>query len=319
MGGWVAARAASTPRSSDHHPSPITPPCPPPAVPHQQTGVHGNPVTVELNKVSSLRMSVGWEQRRTYTASGSALSYALERQLDGWESDFTALVTGASANQSLGDVAAQLAELRRLSGSNLAALRARLGVRIEVPYAASLSQLSALYYDNATSFGGVDDIVLGGYSALTDALAAQLGPSRLRFRTPVAAISHGDSNATVVLAGGGTLRAQYVVSTLPLGVLQAGDVHHDPAFPTEALSALSRLGVGHMSKVVLWFDEVSGGGMEVVGARWWDGQAAGRELWATVHTPAAHPCALPPPHCPLPATDFLGRQQVRARPWRRPL
>ena len=177
-------------------------------MPHQQTGVHGNPVTVELNKVSSLRMSVGWEQRRTYTASGSALSYALERQLDGWESDFTALVTGASANQSLGDVAAQLAELRRLSGSNLAALRARLGVRIEVPYAASLSQLSALYYDNATSFGGVDDIVLGGYSALTDALAAQLGPSRLRFRTPVAAISHGDSNATVVLAGGGTLRAQ---------------------------------------------------------------------------------------------------------------
>lgn len=110
--------------------------------------------------------------------------------------------------------------------------------------------------------------------------SCQLGSTRLRLSTPVVSIRHGDSNATVVTAAGQELSAQYIICTAPLGVLKAGHLVMDPALPEATQMALGRVGVGHLEKLWLQFDDVravesSGGQAEVGQEHAWE-DAAGR-------------------------------------------
>ena len=55
--------------------------------------------------------------------------------------------------------------------------------------------------------------------------------------------------AELRLAGGGTLRAERVVITVPLGVLKAGDVAFEPPLPESKQNAIRSLGFGVLDKV----------------------------------------------------------------------
>jgi hypothetical protein len=53
--------------------------------------------------------------------------------------------------------------------------------------------------------------------------------------------------------------ADYVVSTLPLGVLKSGMVSFDPPLSASKVEAMGRLGFGLLNKVVLRFDYTAAG------------------------------------------------------------
>ena len=59
-------------------------------------------------------------------------------------------------------------------------------------------------------------------------------------------------------ASGQELTAQYVICTVPLGVLRTGGIQLEPPLPAETEAALGRLGVGRLEKLWLEFDAVSG-------------------------------------------------------------
>ena len=193
--------------------------------------------------------------RTVYAATGQPLSVGQRAQLGSWLADFEALVSSTAANRSLADVAATLMGDLSLSDSSQELLKRSLASDLVVRYSGWLDRLSALYYDNFTSFPGVDDVVLGGYSRIVDYLAS--GLLDVRLSSPVAGISHNDSFAQVNLTSGLSLTAQYVICTVPLGVLQAGMVALDPAPPVATVDAMTRLGVGLVNKVWLYFDQES--------------------------------------------------------------
>ncbi len=89
-----------------------------------------------------------------------------------------------------------------------------------------------------------------GYSALWEKLAAGMD---VRLRTPVKRISWG-AEQVVVEAGGQEFRADRVIITLPLGVLQAQAVEFSPPLPADKQQAIAGLGAGKMDKVLLEFD-----------------------------------------------------------------
>ena len=79
----------------------------------------------------------------------------------------------------------------------------------------------------------------------------------MRLRCTVKAIHH-DSSGVMLDTSGGVMRADAVVCTLPLGVLQLrpedGGVLFSPPLPPEKQAALDRLGYGLLNKVALFFD-----------------------------------------------------------------
>lgn len=196
--------------------------------------------------------------RQLLASDGVPLTQQRRTALRRWEADLAALVGTLPPNASLADATALPQLAARAGADGLPLLQAALEARLGAQHGGALAHLSAHYHDNQTSPGGADNHVLGGYSRVPAWLAARLPPSRLRLSTPVTAVRHGDTNATVLLASGQALTAQYVISTVPVGVLQAGGLALDPGLPRQAAAALAATGVGQLEKLWLEFDEVGG-------------------------------------------------------------
>jgi monoamine oxidase len=92
----------------------------------------------------------------------------------------------------------------------------------------------------------------GGYSRIVQGMAGGLN-----MQTGTA-VSHLDySGSTVqVHTNAGTLTADFVIVTVPLGVLQNGRITFHPALPTAKQAAIGRLGMGNYEKIALKFPRI---------------------------------------------------------------
>lgn len=91
-----------------------------------------------------------------------------------------------------------------------------------------------------------------GYTSLIDAASSALD---VRLGAAVTRIQWDEDGATFDTSAGAE-RVDAVVVTLPLGVLQPDAVEFDPPLPADKREAIAGLNAGHISKVVLKFDEV---------------------------------------------------------------
>ncbi|MCB0195653.1 MAG: FAD-dependent oxidoreductase [Anaerolineae bacterium] len=89
-----------------------------------------------------------------------------------------------------------------------------------------------------------------GYSRLMEQLAAGLD---VRLNKPIKRIRWDANGVTAYTRTGETFEAQCAVVTLPLAVLQAGDVTFDPVLPAGKQAAINGLGSGHVNKLILKF------------------------------------------------------------------
>jgi lysine-specific histone demethylase 1 len=68
-------------------------------------------------------------------------------------------------------------------------------------------------------------------------------------------VSHGSTYPVVItLVSGEQIECDYVVCTIPLGVLKARTIEWTPALPAWKLEAIDRLGMGLLNKIVLIFN-----------------------------------------------------------------
>jgi monoamine oxidase len=111
-----------------------------------------------------------------------------------------------------------------------------------------ISLAGAAEYDEGSGGNLVPE---GGYRQLVEALSAGLD---VRLETPVATIEHGGPGV-VVHSGREAFEADRVVVTVPLGVLQAGALRFDPPLGDAHDSAVQRLAMATIEKVVLRFPE----------------------------------------------------------------
>ncbi|MCU1235820.1 MAG: amine oxidase [Candidatus Solibacter sp.] len=120
-----------------------------------------------------------------------------------------------------------------------AARKERIGV-------ASLAQefRAAEAIDGDSSFH-----VIAGY----DSLARAIAPSDVRLNSIVEAIEWRRGEVAVGVRDGHVLRAERVVVTIPLGVLQAGAIRFDPE-PTQILEAAHALDFGQAFRITFRFD-----------------------------------------------------------------
>lgn len=135
--------------------------------------------------------------------------------------------------------------------------------------------IANLEYSNATnmeslSLGGWDidagnewigkhTMIAGGYQRVARGLLHCPTKLDVRTNTAVRAVNyHADESsgpATIVCEDGSTVEADYVVSTIPLGVLKHKDIEFNPPLPDWKQGAIERLGFGVLNKVILVYKE----------------------------------------------------------------
>jgi monoamine oxidase len=121
-------------------------------------------------------------------------------------------------------------------------------------YAGDCDQIGAAAFHEPTFDGDgarLNFRIIEGYSELMRKLAE---PLDVRLASPVTRIEWSLEGVRVV-AGAETYEARRAIITLPLAVLQAGDVVFDPPLPADKLHAASGLGAGATMKIILRFDE----------------------------------------------------------------
>ncbi|CAJ2500943.1 Uu.00g037960.m01.CDS01 [Anthostomella pinea] len=147
---------------------------------------------------------------------------------------------------------------------------------LEYSNATNYNQLSIGGWDidAGNEWEGKHTMVVGGYQNVPLGLA--VSPSRLDIRKNAAVKkvsydSSGSEAARVECEDGSTIEADYVVSTIPLGVLKHESVEFNPPLPSSKTDAIGRLGFGILNKIILVYDEA-----------FWD---SGRDIFGCLRTP----------------------------------
>lgn len=110
----------------------------------------------------------------------------------------------------------------------------------------------------AGSLDGINSLSLGHLSSIPDGLAAYINASdkaSVMLNTVVTSIDIEPLNGTVTILNGTRFTSQYVICTLPLGVLaQPSAVNFSPPLPQVTMQALSRLATITLNPVHLRFN-----------------------------------------------------------------
>ncbi|MEO1352026.1 MAG: NAD(P)/FAD-dependent oxidoreductase [Cyanobacteria bacterium J06635_15] len=121
-------------------------------------------------------------------------------------------------------------------------------------YGANLDQLGVYGFAELTYAGDGDRYsrLKKGYSHLLEQFAAGLN---IRYATTVVRIHWSPPGIQVQTDTNQTYTAQQVVITLPLALLQENAVAFEPRLPDTKLDAIQGLGAGHITKLILKFDQ----------------------------------------------------------------
>ncbi len=120
---------------------------------------------------------------------------------------------------------------------------------------ADLSRLSAtaLARERRLSTIGEDNFHIDcGYQRLLEPLSTNL---TIELGTVVTLIRWNADQVEVMPADRRQWRARYLVVTVPVSLLQAGLPAFEPPLPTDKQTALAAIPMGHVTKLVLWFEQ----------------------------------------------------------------
>lgn len=117
---------------------------------------------------------------------------------------------------------------------------------------APIENLSAFYFDEDDDFSGSDVILTEGYDKIPASLVAGLD---IRLNTVVDGIEYEDGDGAAVYTSDGPYESDFVICTVPLGVLKQGAIEFDPPLPTSYQKRIDKLGFGNVTKLALKFDK----------------------------------------------------------------
>lgn len=221
-------------------------------------GIEGNPLTGLADELDVERSApTDWDNETEYGPDGDELDDATAADAEAALEDVLAYAAEQSEDREqdapLRDVVEEaFADLELEPEVELVA-RHYVNTSIEHEYAGALEDLSTWWWDEGEGYPGEDVLLVPGYVALVDGLADGL---TVDTGVVVTAVEVGDDGVVVRTDAGDEHRADHVVITLPLGVLQSGDVTFDPPLPEAKAAAIARLGMGLLDKVYLRFPEV---------------------------------------------------------------
>jgi monoamine oxidase len=160
--------------------------------------------------------------------------------------------TGLAQDVPLQAILKQFIQQQQLSATAANLLHYALVLAVEYEYAAGLSQISSQAFEQDAIYSGRDVIVTQGYDQVINFMAQGLP---IRTGESVSQVDYQQQRIAITTAEQ-IYYSDYVISTLPLGVLKKDRVKFIPALPEDKQSAIQRLAMGVLNRVYLRFDKV---------------------------------------------------------------
>lgn len=156
-------------------------------------------------------------------------------------------------NDSVEDAVRHYLDETRANAQRAAELRAALASVVELEYAADLGEIALQNIGSESGFSGGNHILTNGFDQVPVTLAA--GLSNIRLGEVVTTVDYSNADCSVTTNSGHTYRADRVLCTLPLGVLQSGTIVFNPGLPPAKSRAIARMGMGSLGKIFLEFSD----------------------------------------------------------------
>ncbi len=215
-------------------------------------GVRGNPMTEIAELIDAPRVVTDYDSVVVYNADGTRNDW------DMWTDAYRAVQGARHRGVSLVDALAERTKNR--DPTKAAAIEFASVAFFEHEYAADLAELSPQAPHEGTEFPGPDVLLPNGYLDLVQTMAEGL---YIRLSTRVDGVDWGGPELKVWTTptaesqelSGESVTADFVLLTVPLGVLKTEQIEFVPPLPPEKLGAIKRLGMGVLDKVVLEFPE----------------------------------------------------------------
>lgn len=126
-----------------------------------------------------------------------------------------------------------------------------LSAYLEFDTGADIHRLSSKFFDDDSLFGGAEAMLPAGYDQLLQPLTTDLTVLLNEVVTKIEILGSG----VQVTTANATHVADFVVVSLPLGVLRAGNVAFEPALPSMLQQAIARTEMGTVNKFLMVWDQ----------------------------------------------------------------
>lgn len=110
-----------------------------------------------------------------------------------------------------------------------------------------LDKVSSLYYDEGEEFGGDEHFIVDGYDKIPQFLAQGLD---VKLNERISKIDYSQSKIKIT-SDKGVYEADYVIVSVPLGVLKNKSIEFSPALPTAKQTAIQKVGMNCVNKFIL--------------------------------------------------------------------
>lgn len=211
-------------------------------------GITGNPLTsiAEESGVERVPFEYGsYFPDPRQRVEGNAGSRQLNRSLGSF--DWRA---GNAVTTPLSD----LLPYRRTPGLEWA-----VNAEISQEYGADPAGLSVFATEEGDWLRGGDALLAGSYQQMVlDATlnAEASGEIPVQLGTVVSDVRYDGRGVEVLDSDGGSIRSDFAVITVPIGVLKSGAIRFSPGLPESTMSGIAGLGLGLLDKLWLAFDDV---------------------------------------------------------------
>ncbi|MGB0901388.1 flavin monoamine oxidase family protein [Halocynthiibacter sp.] len=212
--------------------------------------IHGpdqdNPVQKLAEKVGAQTVVTEDESLQVFDQNGLELDEDGYRKIDEFTKNFSRKLFRRA---QLGDHRSVYDLLADTDPSALRdpALNWALSAFAEFSIGAGIEDISVANGFADSTFEGADVIFTEGYDRILAPLAEGLD---IRLNSPVSRIRYGAAGVSV-----DDIWADYVVCTVPLGVLKTEDISFEPPLPGKIKDAVQELGFGSVTKIAFRFPE----------------------------------------------------------------
>lgn len=210
-------------------------------------GPNGNPITKLASQAGANTYLTDDDNLEVFDNNGTAYSDTfLDNQYTQFENALNAVRRAGTKRQSFQTIFNSLYPTQ----ANNRLWKYMLSAYLEFDTGGDISKLSSKYFYDDETFPGKDVIVTNGYDKVANLLGQGLD---IRLNSRVTEINY-NATKSLVKVNEISIEADYVIVSVPLGVLKNNSISFQPSLPASKLSAIQNIQMGNVNKFLFIWD-----------------------------------------------------------------
>ena len=210
-------------------------------------GPNGNPISKLASQAGANTYLTDDDNLAVFDNNGTAYSETfLDSQYTEFENALNAVLAAGTKQQSFQTIFNSLYPTQ----ANNRLWKYMLSAYLEFDTGGDISKLSSKHFYDDEAFRGKDVIVINGYDKVANLLGEGLD---IRLNSRVSEINYNETKS-LVKVNGNSIEADYVIVSVPLGVLKNNSISFQPSLPALKLSAIQNIQMGNVNKFLFIWD-----------------------------------------------------------------